>query len=348
MTQVQAVPQPAVAKPPKDVYANLAKESGKLVHHGRMFYREVKIFLSNQYDLIRKHDTELFPVVLVASAVSLLFVNNLLATVASFALGSLFAIAKGDKWANSIIIPVLDTWAGSNIGKIGIIAVLILIVAPLKWDFAAFGLGIYAVQLLRAAGGDDAPAQPPAAPPALGVVPGAAGALPQAVQQLNAAGGVAGQLPAVQQANAAGQGALQPALAAGLPAAQQANAAGALLLAAQQANVAGPGALQPVLAVGLPAAQQANAAGLVVLQPAPVAVGAGPLPVAQQVNAPGAMPPAVDQQVAAGPAAQARGMGAVGPLVAMAKGLSPQAQARLLAELQAQFLAQMQAPVGKN
>lgn len=267
MTVPPAV-QPAAAKPPKDVYAGLAKESNKLFNHGRLLFRDVTIFLSKQYDLIKKHDKELFPVVLIAAAVTLLFANNLLATALSFSCGALFAIAKGDRWASTIINPILNTWGGSNIGKIALIAIFILIAAPLKWNLAAFGLAIYMVGLLRKAGGNGPGDRAAAAPPAF-------------------AGGQGAQPPvALQARHAASEMIPKRVQAAAVAVAQAAGAPVGLQMKAKLPGV--PVALAPLVPPALGVADQpANAANP-----------------------------------------------AVGPLVAMVQGLSPEAKAQLLAQLQ--------------
>ncbi|MCE5316780.1 MAG: hypothetical protein LLG04_05385 [Parachlamydia sp.] len=160
------------AEPPRDIYANAAKESDKLMQYGRLYCKNIKVFVSNQYNLLKRHDKAFFPVALVAASVGMLFAGNILMMIASFASGALYRVAKGETWKEGIVLVVKEAWQGSNLGKIGLAAFLILFAAPMKWNLAAFGLGIYVVNLLEKQNHQStAPAAAPAAQPQQTAVP---------------------------------------------------------------------------------------------------------------------------------------------------------------------------------
>lgn len=143
VTQVNRVEQP------RDFYVNLARKSDEILQRGLILGREVKIFVTNQYNILKRHDKELFPLALLAGSVGMLFASNVLLLVGSFAAGALFRVANGEAWKEGIITIAKEAWQGSNLGKIACVAFLVLFAAPLKWGLAAFGLGIYVVHVLQ-------------------------------------------------------------------------------------------------------------------------------------------------------------------------------------------------------
>lgn len=158
------VPEPNRVEPPRDVYVNLARRSDQLWQRGRMLGREVKVFVINQYNLLKRHDKELFPLALIAASICMLFASNVLLLITSFAAGALFRVAKGEAWKEGIVHVAKEAWQGSNLGKIACVAFLILVVAPMKWGVAAFGLGIYVVHVLQQRQPDTVQQLPPPQP----------------------------------------------------------------------------------------------------------------------------------------------------------------------------------------
>lgn len=161
-------------EPPRDIYVNFARRSDQFLQRGRLLCRDVQVFVANQYNLLKRHDKELFPIALVAASVCMLFASNILLLVGSFAAGALFRVAKGEAWKEGMVNLAKEAWQGSHLGKIAVAAFLILFAAPMKWNIAAFGLGIYVVHVLQQqqpATPTPSQAQPPAAPPAQAAAP---------------------------------------------------------------------------------------------------------------------------------------------------------------------------------
>jgi hypothetical protein len=131
----------------RDIYADLIEKGNQLFQQGKLTYHHVTQFLSEQYQLIKTHDEELFPWVLTACAIATLSVNMLSSTL-FFTLGALYAVRKGDSWKEGIVNPITDCWKSSKFAKIALFAGAIVL-AFQKWNVAAFALGITAVQLLK-------------------------------------------------------------------------------------------------------------------------------------------------------------------------------------------------------
>ncbi len=125
----------AVTEPKPNVYENMGKGADKLFQKGRLGFRKVQ-------ELIKTHDATLYPIALVAIAVTLLFVN-FLSSIFCFAAGAFYFNVRGDQWKEGIIQPVTELWEGSTVGKIAVFAFFIFVIAPYKWHVAAFGFGIH-------------------------------------------------------------------------------------------------------------------------------------------------------------------------------------------------------------
>ena len=96
---------------------------------GALGIHNFKVLLSNHYQMIKKYDKELFPIVLAVSAVALLCINALL-TLFFFSAGTLYAVWKGDKWKEYLVKPLETCWNDSNLAKVALIAAAVLFAAP--------------------------------------------------------------------------------------------------------------------------------------------------------------------------------------------------------------------------
>lgn len=130
------------------IYENLAKAASSITSKAKLGFHDVKVMLSKQHELLKKYDAELYPMACIAAAITLLCTGPFMA-LACFTLGALFSVSKGDKWKEGLITPIKDVWKASTMGKIALAALFIFGVAPLKWNIAAFALGILAVQDLQ-------------------------------------------------------------------------------------------------------------------------------------------------------------------------------------------------------
>lgn len=129
-------------------YDTFMEESGSFLREGRLGVHNIKEMMLEHYQMIKRYDSKLFPIALAVSAAAMLCINALM-TALFFAAGTVFAVWKGDQWKETLVKPLKAWWNDSDIAKVGLIAVLILFAAPLKWNLAAFGLGICTVQMIK-------------------------------------------------------------------------------------------------------------------------------------------------------------------------------------------------------